>query len=115
MTYNSLFTVLTDESLVDDTMSHAMAAAQAYDALYFIKDAVEATGGDMSTDKLSAAMKATTQFATRGAVSMGNNNFPIQNLYLRETVKDADGNWTTKIVSTVYEAHQDPYAAECKN
>ena len=90
-------------------------AAQAYDALYFIKDAVEATGGDLSTDKLSAAMKATTAFATRGAVSMGNNNFPIQNLYLREAVKDADGNWTTKVVSTVYEAHQDPYAAECKN
>ncbi|MEM1300452.1 MAG: ABC transporter substrate-binding protein [Pseudomonadota bacterium] len=89
-------------------------AAQAYDALYFIKGAVEATGGDTSTDKLSAAMKATTSFATRGAVSMGNNNFPIQNLYLREAVKDSDGNWTTKIVSTVYEAHQDPYAADCK-
>lgn len=89
-------------------------AAQAYDALYFIHDAVKATGGDMSTEALSAAMKATTNFATRGAVSMGNNNFPIQNLYLREAVKDADGNWTTKIVSTVYEAHQDPYAADCK-
>ncbi|MFK7945275.1 MAG: ABC transporter substrate-binding protein [Paracoccaceae bacterium] len=90
-------------------------AAQAYDALFFIKGAVEATGGDMSTDKLSAAMKATTYLPTRGKMSMGNNNFPIQDLYLREAVKDADGNWTTKIVSKVYEAHQDPYAAECKN
>ena len=90
-------------------------AAQAYDALFFIKGAVEATGGDMDTAKLAAAMKATTYLPTRGKMSMGNNNFPIQNLYLREAVKDADGNWTTKIVSTVYEAHQDPYAAECKN
>ena len=37
-----------------------------------------------------------------------------ENVYLREAVTDADGNWTTKIVSTVYENHQDPYAAECK-
>ncbi len=32
MTYNSLFTVLTDESLVDETLSHAMAAATEHEA-----------------------------------------------------------------------------------
>ncbi|WP_299849117.1 universal stress protein [uncultured Roseovarius sp.] len=32
MTYNCLFTVLTDEELVEDTLTHAMTAAQAYDA-----------------------------------------------------------------------------------
>lgn len=32
MTYNCLFSVLTDETLVDDTLAHAVAAAQAYDA-----------------------------------------------------------------------------------
>lgn len=32
MTYNCLFTVLTDASLVDDTLNHATAMAQAYDA-----------------------------------------------------------------------------------
>jgi len=32
MTYNSLFTVLTDESLVDETLDHAMAAATEHDA-----------------------------------------------------------------------------------
>lgn len=89
-------------------------AAQAYDALFFIKGAVEATGGDLDTEKLSAAMRATSYLPTRGAISIGNNGFPIQNLYLREAVADADGNWTTKIVGTVYEAHQDPYAADCK-
>lgn len=32
MSYNSLFTVLTDEELVAETLTHAMAAAEAYDA-----------------------------------------------------------------------------------
>lgn len=32
MTYNCLFTVLTDESLIDNTLAHAVAAAQAHDA-----------------------------------------------------------------------------------
>ena len=32
MTYNSLFTVLTDESLVDETLDHAMATATEHDA-----------------------------------------------------------------------------------
>ncbi|SEM26291.1 Universal stress protein family protein [Roseovarius tolerans] len=32
MTYNSLFTVLTDESLVDETLDHAMAAATEHEA-----------------------------------------------------------------------------------
>jgi branched-chain amino acid transport system substrate-binding protein len=40
---------------------------------------------------------------------------PIQNFYLREVVADADGNWTTKMVKTVFENHVDPYVpAECK-
>ena len=32
MSYNCLFSVLTDESLADDTLAHAVAAAQAHDA-----------------------------------------------------------------------------------
>ena len=39
---------------------------------------------------------------------------PIQNFYLREVVEDSEGRWTTKIVSTVYENHQDPHAKDCK-
>jgi len=88
-------------------------AAQAYDALFFIKGAVEAAGGVDDVNALRAAMRATTSLPTRGAVTFGNNQFPIQNLYLREAVADGDGKWTTRIVATVYEGHQDPYAAEC--
>jgi branched-chain amino acid transport system substrate-binding protein len=29
-------------------------------------------------------------------------------------VADDDGNWTTQVVQTVFEDHQDSYAAECE-
>ena len=32
MTYNTLFTVLTDPALVDETLTHAIAMAEAHDA-----------------------------------------------------------------------------------
>jgi len=89
-------------------------AAQSYDAMFLIKSAVEAVGGDLDDmDGMRAAMKSANYDSVRGKYTYGNNNMPIQNFYLREVVTDADGNWTTKVVATVYEAHQDPYAAEC--
>lgn len=89
-------------------------AAQSYDAMFLIKSAVEAVGGDLSDmDGLRAAMKSANYPSVRGSYTYGNNHMPIQNFYLREVVKDGDGNWTTKVVSTVYENHQDPYAGEC--
>lgn len=90
-------------------------AAQSYDTIFLIKSAVEAVNGDLSNkDGMRAAMEKADFPSTRGKFSYGNNHFPIQNFYLREVVADADGVWTTKIVSTVMENHQDPYAAECK-
>ena len=90
-------------------------AAQSYDSIKLIAAAVEAVGGDLSnTDGIRAAMKSADYDSVRGKYSYGNNHMPIQNFYLREVVEDADGNWTTKIVKTVFENHQDPYASECK-
>lgn len=89
-------------------------AQQAYDSMMLIKSAVDAVGGDLSDqDAVRAALMAADFDSTRGDFQFGNNHFPIQNFYLREAVTDADGNWTTKIVDTVLENHQDPYAAEC--
>jgi len=89
-------------------------AAQSYDAMFLIKSAVEAVDGDLSDmDGMRAAMEKADFPSVRGPYTYGNNHFPIQNFYLREAVKDADGQWTTKIISTVYENHQDVYAKEC--
>ena len=89
--------------------------AQAYDSILLINSAVEATGGNLKDkNALRAALKSADFDSVRGRYTYGNNHMPIQNFYLREVVEDSEGRWTTKIVSTVYENHQDPYASQCK-
>lgn len=89
-------------------------AAQAYDAAWLIGSAVEATGGDLDdADALRAAFRRADFDSVRGAFSFGSNHFPVQNFYLREVVRDADGAFTTRIVDTVYVDHVDPYAQSC--
>ena len=90
-------------------------AAQSYDTMFLIKSAVEAVNGDLSNmDDMRAAMMKADFPSVRGSFTYGNNHFPIQNFYVREVVEDGDGVWTTKIVGTVYENHQDTYAKDCK-
>jgi len=88
--------------------------AQAYDTIMLIASAMEAVKGDVSkTDAIRAALKKADFKSVRGGFKFGNNHFPIQNFYLQEVVKDADGMLTLKTVSTVLKDHQDPYASEC--
>ena len=90
-------------------------AAQSYDTIFLIKSAVEAVNGDLSNrDGMRAAMKKADFPSVRGPFTFGNNNFPIQNFYVREVVAYSDGVWTTKITGVTLENHQDSYAGECK-
>jgi branched-chain amino acid transport system substrate-binding protein len=90
-------------------------ASQSYDALNYIKSAVEAAGGDLSKkDEIRAALEKADFASVRGSFKMGPNHYPIENFYLREVVADADGKWTTKVVQTVYEMNQDSHAKDCK-
>jgi len=89
-------------------------AAQAYDAIRLIAAAVETVDGDLSDkDGLRRALRRADYDSVKGKYAVGGNGMPIQNFYLREVVQDAEGRWTTRIVSTVYEAHQDRYAKDC--
>ena len=90
-------------------------AAQSYDTIFLIKSAVEGVNGDLKDmDGMRQAMMKADYPSVRGPYTYGNNHFPIQNFYLREVVEDGDGVWTTKVVGTVYENHQDTYAKDCK-
>jgi branched-chain amino acid transport system substrate-binding protein len=90
-------------------------AAQSYDAMFYIKSAVEAVDGNLSdTDGLRAALEAADFPSIRGEFEMGPNHYPIQNFYLQEVAEDDEGAWTTKIVSTVYEMNQDSHAQNCQ-
>ena len=90
-------------------------AAQSYDTIMLINSAVTAVGGNMSNkDGMRTAMRKANFPSVRGPFKYGNNHFPIQNFYLRKVIKDAEGNYTTTIIKTVYTDHQDPYAKDCK-
>lgn len=89
-------------------------AAQSYDAMYYIKSAVEAVAGDLANkDGIREALRKADFPSVRGSFEMGPNHYPIQNFYLREVVADAEGKWTTKVVQTVFEMHQDGHAKDC--
>jgi len=89
-------------------------AAQSYDTIMLINSGIEGADGDLSDmDGIRTAMEQANYDSVRGKYSYGRNHFPIQNFYLREVSKDAEGNWTSTITGTVYENHQDPYVGEC--
>ena len=90
-------------------------AAQSYDTIMLINSAVTAVAGDLSNKSgMRNAMRKANFPSVRGPFKYGNNHFPIQNFYLRKAVKDAEGNYTTTIIKTVYTNHQDTYAKDCK-
>ena len=90
-------------------------AMQAYDAALLIDSAVSAVGGDVS-DKagLKAALKAAKFDSMRGTFKFNNNQYPIQDFYLLNIAKRADGKYQTEIAEKVLENSGDSFAAECK-
>jgi len=87
-------------------------AAQAYDTMLAIDYAI-GKAGSKDADKMGEILAAGNIPTTRGNLQMNSNHFPIQNIYLRETVKDDDGVVTARIVETVFENHADSYAQYC--
>ena len=88
-------------------------AAQAYDTMMAIDHAVREAGSS-DTEAMRMVLAKGGIPTTRGPLAMNTNQFPIQNIYLREAVMDADGVATTKVIGTVFENHSDAYASECK-
>ena len=89
-------------------------AAQGYDSALLIDSAIRAAGGNLEDkDALRAALKAADFESVRGKFSFNNNHFPIQNFYIRQVVKNADGVLTNKLVGPAFEDHADAYAGEC--
>ena len=88
-------------------------AAQAYDTVMLLDNAIRKAGGVSDRDKLRTAMRAGDFPNTRGTFKFNNNHFPIQNIYLREAVKEADGSYITKTRGVIISAHGDSYAKSC--
>ncbi|MGR3525002.1 ABC transporter substrate-binding protein [Seohaeicola sp. SP36] len=87
-------------------------ASQGYDTANLL---LSAMGKADISDKeaFRAALKEADFASTRGDFKFGNNNHPIQDIYVREVIQEGDV-FTNKIIGTALEDHVDAYAAECK-
>jgi branched-chain amino acid transport system substrate-binding protein len=90
-------------------------ASQGYDTARLIASALKSVNGDLSNlQAVRDALKKADFDSVRGDFKFGPNQHPIQDLYVREVVKDAEGKVTNKTLKKVFTGHGDAYAAECK-
>src|SRR6187397_2723794 len=88
--------------------------AQSYDAANLINGAVVAVKGDTSKkDEMKAEMEKANFKSVRGPFKYGKNHIPIQNFYLQDVVKDADGQLSLKTVATIVKDDQDRFHDKC--
>ncbi|AHK45981.1 MULTISPECIES: ABC transporter substrate-binding protein [Ensifer] len=87
-------------------------AAQSWDTANLILAALS-KASVKDKDAFRAALKAADFKSVRGEFAFNNNNHPIQNIYVREVVKEDDGVLTNKIIATAFEHHKDAYAEKC--
>ncbi len=88
--------------------------AQSYDAIMLIASAAEALKGDLSSkDKVRAELKKANFKSLRGDFKYNTNQFPIQNFYIQETVKDPQGMMTVKTIATAVKDGKDSYYGKC--
>jgi branched-chain amino acid transport system substrate-binding protein len=90
-------------------------ASQGYDAARLLGSALKAVGGDVSqTDALRQAIRKADFPTVRGKFAFAPNQHPVQDLYIREVVKGADGTFTNKTLKAVFTDHSNVYVEECK-
>lgn len=87
-------------------------ASQGYDTANLLLAAME-KADVKDADAFRAALKEADFASTRGDFTFGNNQHPIQDLYVREVVKEGDV-YTNKALEVILADHQDAYADECK-
>jgi branched-chain amino acid transport system substrate-binding protein len=89
-------------------------SAQAYDSATMLDAALRAVGGKLEDkDALRAAFRKADFKSVRGAFKYNTNNFPIQNFYLHQAVKDASGKLKLENRGVVFQNHADAYAKDC--
>ncbi|WP_029617797.1 ABC transporter substrate-binding protein [Pseudorhizobium marinum] len=88
-------------------------AVQAYDAAQLILSAA-AKADVKDTDAFRAELLKADIQSPRGDFKFNTNQHPIQDIYLTEVVKGADGVLTNKTVEKIFDDHEDAYAKDCK-
>jgi branched-chain amino acid transport system substrate-binding protein len=90
-------------------------ASQGYDAARLLGSALKQVNGDVSQiDALRQAIRKADFETVRGKFAFSANQHPVQDLYIREVVKDNDGTYTNKTIKTVFKDHSNVYLEDCK-
>jgi branched-chain amino acid transport system substrate-binding protein len=89
-------------------------ASQGYDAARLLGSALKQVGGDVTDQEaLRNAIRRADFESVRGKFAFSTNQHPVQNLYIREVVKDEAGNFTNKTTATVFTDHSNVYVEQC--
>ncbi len=88
--------------------------AQTYDAAGLIDSAITVVKGDLTNKEgMRKEMEKADFKSVRGGFKYGNNHIPIQNFYLQDAVKNADGSFALKTVATIVKDDQDKFHDQC--
>lgn len=106
----------TNKAFVDDFQAKygrlpSLYASQGFDSANLILSAL-AKADVADADAFRAALREADFSSTRGDFAFGNNQHPIQDIYVREVVKEGDV-FTNRIIEPSLTDHQDVYAADC--
>ena len=63
---------------------------------------------------LRKALESANFNSVRGAFRFNANHYPVQNIYLRQVVKDAQGRIVNRTVAPVFTNHADAYVGQCR-
>jgi branched-chain amino acid transport system substrate-binding protein len=90
-------------------------AARQYDAVMLIDAAVRQVKGKVDDkDALRAALRKADYPSLRGDFKFNTNQYPIQDIYIQEVTKRADGSMYLKLLGTAVKEIKDPDYPECK-
>lgn len=87
-------------------------ASQGYDTANLLMSAMKVADVN-DADAFRDALKSADFDSTRGDFSFDQNHHPIQNIYVREVIKEGDV-FTNKIIGTALENHSNAYVGDCE-
>lgn len=92
-----------------------MYAAQAYDAAMLIDSAVRKVGGKLEDEAAFRKALKSAEFASvRGNFRFNTNQYPVQDIYMRQVQRGPDGKLANRLVGKTLAAHADAFVSECK-
>ncbi len=90
-------------------------AMQSYDAALMIDAAIKSAGGKVSDrNAVRAGLRKADFKSLRGDFKIGVNGYPVQDFYLVQAARRADGKFQTEIREKVFDDYVDVYAKDCK-